>query len=1297
MKWLPDFLRDARLLYALAAFAVLALCVIVFGIELDTGKIGARDLAILAAVFAIWLAFSLLDWQRIRRRARAWLLLLTSDTKDVSQPASAAPLATGDTSLHARVWNAVHRIRTSSLAVDAGRDALYELPWALLIGSPGAGKSTAVRQSGLDFPLAEQHGTDRCTIPPTEDCAWHFTKQGIVLDTAGSYVTGTAGDHAWTEFLASIRKCRPKVPVNAIVIAVSIADLLDNDIETTIAEAKRLRQRMQEITNQLEVLAPVYVMFTKVDVLAGFQDFFGDAGPAERKRVWGATLSCAENAPAGAMPLFDQHFAKLLVGLEDMGKSIMADHRGGTHAPGILAFPIEFAGLRQVLRTFIGALFDDNPFQIRPVFRGFYFTSALPQGTPVQPAARRLARQFGLDAPPDCAPPSGGKFGPPGPGYFICDLFTAVIFPDRDVAHPYLAGKRQSWRRAGFHAAVLALGLLLGGWTWSYINNRQYITNIGADLDKAVRLQQGRADVIPRLDALLILQDRLEQLQQYRHDKPWALGFGLYQGGKAERRLRDEYFAGVRQFMLAPVTASLEQFLTDVNAASKAGVLEAGVLEADASGQSGPNGVAGTPVPSASSDPDIDARGMVGSTRNASPYANLSSTNQDAAYNALKTYLMLAQKDRIDPGHLGDQITRFWRGWLESQRGEGSREQLIRGAEKLIRFYLSQCSEADFPLIENRLALVDQTRETLRRRARATPPGERVYQEIKSRASTRFPAVTVAGMLGERDATFITGSHAIPGTFTRAAWENFVEAAIKDASTKESHSVDWVLKTSTRDDLSLEGSPEQIRKDLTRMYKEDYVREWKKFMQGIAVTEFRNFDQAVIGMNRLGDPVSSPFRQLVQHLHRETAWDDPAPAARDAARAGSDLLAWIGDQYRRVFPDPGRAGQAAGETQTSPVSLSRRGLIAGEFAAIERLVAARGEARNGSLLNAYLDQLGRLRTRLNQIRISGDPGPASRQLMQATFDGTGSELTDALKYVDDAMLSGASDGERAMLRPLLVRPLMQAFAVLVQPAEQELNKTWHAQVALPFHEGIGAHSPFTPGAKEEAVPADIARIFGPDGAIARFVQTALAPLVTRRGDVVTPRTWAGMGIQLHPRFADELPRYLAASGLVEGRLPAPASVARAEKAAPGRQQTRFQFQPVPAAGLQEYTVEIDGQSLRYRNGPQEWMDFIWPGDTARAGARISAVAADGRPADILNFPGPHGLEMLVNAAERSKIGNGMHRLTWTGGGHRVALNFRRIAEMTPPGDAAQGPGSAGGSGNAGGFQLPASVTLAGGK
>ena len=74
----------------------------------------------------------------------------------------------------------------------AGRSSryLYQLPWYMFIGPPGAGKTTALVNCGLNFPLADTHGPQAVHgVGGTRNCDWWFTDQAVLIDTAGRYTT----------------------------------------------------------------------------------------------------------------------------------------------------------------------------------------------------------------------------------------------------------------------------------------------------------------------------------------------------------------------------------------------------------------------------------------------------------------------------------------------------------------------------------------------------------------------------------------------------------------------------------------------------------------------------------------------------------------------------------------------------------------------------------------------------------------------------------------------------------------------------------------------------------------------------------------------------------------------------------------------------------------------------------------------------------------------------------------------------------------------------------------------------
>jgi type VI secretion system protein ImpL len=1125
---------------------------------------------------------------------------------------------------------AIATIKGSKMGLVSGTRALYELPWYMIIGNPAAGKSSAITNSGLQFPFADNKIVQG--VGGTRNCDWFFTTDGILLDTAGRYSVLDEHRAEWFGFLDLLKKYRKRAPINGILIAVSIAELRGHDPDAGIQLARSLRKRVQDLIERLEVFAPVYVVFTKADLIAGFGEFFASAERGERERVWGATMPYKRRASSQQMlGFFDHTFDELCDGLRGLSLANMGQQRRDQVRPGVFTFPLEFSTLRTPLRAFLATLFEENPFQFKPVFRGYYFTSALQEGMPVSEQSRRIAKRFALAVPEEQQALDAGQSG-----FFLLNLFRKVVFPDRDLVSQYASKSKVQLMHGVFFAAVILLGLSLGGWSWSYLGNKQLLSNVQADLDKVIKLQAKRLDLQSRLEALEILQDRIEQLARYRSERPWSLGMGLYQGELLERKLREEYFSGVREVLLKPVTANLETLLSEMNA-------HAGELQ--------PASRAAAAVDAATATPAVAAAPQ--------QFQEASPLNVEDAYNALKSYLMLADKSHAEPSHLNDQLSRYWRGWLESNRGAMPREQLIRSAERLMTFYLAQIADPSWPRIEEKLALVDQSRENLRRVVRGMPARERVYAEIRARANTRFPSMTVARIVGEQDQALVAGSHAIAGAYTREAWEKYVESAFKEASTHELQSADWVLKSAARDDLTLEGSPEQIQKGLVDLYKADYAKEWMKFVQGVTIANLNGFDAAVVAMNRLGDPQASPIARLLNTIYQQTSWDNPTLLNAQMKEAQGGIINWLKTNLLRRAPSPVSSNVNL-NIQLDPAKFEKpMGPIGREFAGVARLVAAGDQ--NATLVRSYMETLSKLRSRLNQLKNQGDPGPGARQFMQQTLEGSGSELADALRYVDEQMLTGMGDTQKQAIRPILVRPLMQTFAVIIGPAEAEINKTWVAQVYEPFQKSLANKYPFAPSSRIEASNAEIAQFFGPDGLIAKFTTTAMGPLVVRRGDVLAARTWADMGITLTPPVLARFPGWIAPIGA--------GGVATASAVA----QTVFQIQPMPAPGTLEYTVDIDGQQIRYRNTPAQWSNMVHPSPQGVPGARITAVSFDGRSVDVFNEPGQFGLKRMIDSASKQRKEGGVYELRWTTGAITIALGLKITSSPETNGGNASAP------------------------
>ncbi|EQD46162.1 ImcF-related protein, partial [mine drainage metagenome] len=196
--------------------------------------------------------------------------------------------------LQARFQEAIDTLRKSR----RGSGNLYTLPWYVVIGPPGSGKSTLLQNSGLHFPLSDRFGKEALRgIGGTRNCDWWFTDEAVFLDTAGRYTTQdsdqAADASAWIEFLNLLRRYRKRRPINGVLIAVSMSDLLMLDDTDRHAHIRAIRKRLDELSEHLRVGVPAYLVFTKCDLIAGFSEFFDDLGPELRSQVWGFTFPLA--------------------------------------------------------------------------------------------------------------------------------------------------------------------------------------------------------------------------------------------------------------------------------------------------------------------------------------------------------------------------------------------------------------------------------------------------------------------------------------------------------------------------------------------------------------------------------------------------------------------------------------------------------------------------------------------------------------------------------------------------------------------------------------------------------------------------------------------------------------------------------------------------------------------------------------------------------------------------------------------------------------------------------------------
>ncbi|TPM22335.1 type VI secretion system membrane subunit TssM [Mesorhizobium sp. B2-3-6] len=402
--------------------------------------------------------------------------------------------------LEARMNEAVAALKRSS----GKRNFLYEIPWYVVMGPPGAGKTTALVNSGLNFPLAGSGDAQPVAgVGGTRACDWWFTDQAVLIDTAGRYTTQDSNPEidkkSWLAFLSLLKRYRTRQPINGVILAISLADVMSFDDQQLDAHIVEIRSRLREIHETLKIQFPVYLLFTKADLVSGFTDYFGGFDEARRRKVWGTTFQTAErdrNMAAAAPAELD--------GLAERLADEMADRLQEEADPvtriSIFGFPAQFGALRGRITSFVAGLFDPSRSQVNASLRGLYFSSGTQEGTPIDQVLGAIGRNFGGNSRPHL---SGA-----GKSFFLHDLLTDVIFAESGwVSYDKSAARRAAVARfGGLGTIALIAAAALGTLALSFAANRSLIASA------TVAMGQYRATAETLLKAATVTDVDLENV-----------------------------------------------------------------------------------------------------------------------------------------------------------------------------------------------------------------------------------------------------------------------------------------------------------------------------------------------------------------------------------------------------------------------------------------------------------------------------------------------------------------------------------------------------------------------------------------------------------------------------------------------------------------------------------------------------------------------------------------------------------------------------------------------------------------
>lgn len=523
-------------------------------------------IGIITTIVMVWLTWNLCIFF-IERRNNQQLLdnLQTDDNSNPDEERSREE----NQAIQERFKDALEVLKKSRFKSRNGTKSLYQLPWYIIIGPPGAGKTTALVNSGLEFPLAQSHGKEALGgIGGTRNCDWWFTNDAVMIDTAGRYTTQDShrviDNSAWNKFIEMLKRYRTRRPINGAILAISLQDLMVQTAEQRVHLAKTLRQRINELQKQLGIRFPIYVTFTKCDLIAGFSEYFSNLSQAEREQVWGVTFPAEQEHNQGApLEQFSIEFDQLVERLNERLLGRINQERNIDKRSALQGFPARFESLGDVIDDFIKQSFSPNRFDTPPMLRGIYFSSATQEGCPIDRMMASVSANFGLERDMGRQQTNTGK------SFFLNRLLNDVVFPESELVG--VNRKIESgmlWLRrlsVGVLTTVIAVCIIM--WTGSVTRNKMFMNevndNLTAYVEAKASLPTTNSNLAKTLPALNPLRASSEVYNQDEH--PWLNGVGLYDASvdEAAKALYDDQL--IHTF-LPGFTRSIESQLARMNA-----------------------------------------------------------------------------------------------------------------------------------------------------------------------------------------------------------------------------------------------------------------------------------------------------------------------------------------------------------------------------------------------------------------------------------------------------------------------------------------------------------------------------------------------------------------------------------------------------------------------------------------------------------------------------------------------------------------------------------------------------------
>ena len=438
-----------------------ALAVIGFMGYLINGHPGAAIILLVGLVLVVLLVIAWGKLGAVKQKSKGKVF-----SSDLSAQLRATPQGVTGADSRAKLDDLRRKLQEGFDKLSATGKSPYILPWYLMVGEPGSGKTKALAAANIALPGFQDplQGTGG-----TVNMNWWFTNNGIILDTAGRLMlpeVPTSNNAEWDEFLRTLNKKRPDCPINGLLLAIPADTLITDSEEKIYRKAGEIAVQFNKVQAMLGIRFPVFVLITKCDKILGFREYFESlSSPEEQAQMLG--WSNPEKLDDAFRPeLVEQHLQNLheqlirrrLRLIQDPVNTEDPSSRRLDQVDALYELPDALLAIAPRLRRYLEPIFVAGPLSSKPLFlRGIYFTSSLQTGEAVDKAISAI---MGVDIVSAHGGPVVGE-----KPYFLRHVFQEKVFKEKglvtrtDNVAQYKRRRKLSVMAAGFASVFALIGL----------------------------------------------------------------------------------------------------------------------------------------------------------------------------------------------------------------------------------------------------------------------------------------------------------------------------------------------------------------------------------------------------------------------------------------------------------------------------------------------------------------------------------------------------------------------------------------------------------------------------------------------------------------------------------------------------------------------------------------------------------------------------------------------------------------------------------------------------------------------